>query len=228
MTERARRMMFTGLLCATCAGLVGCGAQIDESLLNAQADYSIDISLPYATVTPPPAQQQEEVQALVIDAEGGVTVNDSSSILGGSVDADSAVGNYKSLRQGNTGLAVQALQTRLQELGYYAQDVSGIFDAETEAAVRRSSRPTARCRPAWPPRNCRRACSLRTRSSTPATPTTRPWSRNTAYCSAAMWAVRCTRCSSACAVWAIRWASSPASLTTRRPTPSCSSTRPTA
>lgn len=137
MTERARRMMFTGLLCATCAGLVGCGAQIDESLLNAQADYSIDISLPYATVTPPPAQQQEEVQALVIDAEGGVTVNDSSSILGGSVDADSAVGNYKSLRQGNTGLAVQALQTRLQELGYYAQDVSGIFDAETEAAVRR-------------------------------------------------------------------------------------------
>lgn len=125
------------LLAAPCIALCGCDAQIDESLLNTHADYSVKISLPYATVTPPPAHK-EEAQALVIDAEGGVTVNDSSSILQDSASGESASqSNYKSLRQGNTGLAVQALQTRLQELGYFTQGVSGIFDEETEGAVRR-------------------------------------------------------------------------------------------
>lgn len=137
MSKRAQRLLMICLLAAPCIALCGCDAQIDESLLNTQADYSVKISLPYATVTPPPAHK-EEAQALVIDAEGSVTVNDSSSILQDSKAGDSAASsNYKSLRQGNTGLAVQALQTRLQELGYFTQGVSGIFDEETEGAVRR-------------------------------------------------------------------------------------------
>lgn len=136
MFERAKRLLIICLSAALCVALCGCDAQIDESLLNTQADYSVKISLPYATVTPPPAHK-EEAQALVIDAEGSVTVNDSTSILQDGSDQGDSQSNYKSLRQGNTGLAVQALQTRLQELGYFTQGVSGIFDEETEGAVRR-------------------------------------------------------------------------------------------
>lgn len=137
MSNRATRLLTVCLLAAPCIALCGCDAHLDESLLNTQANYSINISLPYATVTPPPAHK-EEAQALVIDAEGSVTVNDSASILRDNEAGNSAdLSNYKSLRQGNTGLAVQALQTRLQELGYFTQGVSGIFDEETEGAVRR-------------------------------------------------------------------------------------------
>ena len=133
----SKRTVWLLVPCLLCATLSGCGVRIDEEVLNAQANYSIDISLPYATVAPA-ADVQEQAEALVIDSEGGVTVNDSASILQG--EAPSAAGDdtrYNSLRQGNTGLAVQALQTRLQELGYYDAAVSGVFDANTEAAVRR-------------------------------------------------------------------------------------------
>lgn len=137
MRNKAIKIGLTCMCGTFCVLLCGCTAQLDDSPLAAQADFSVNIALPYATVSPPPAQQ-EETQALVIDSEGSVTVNDSSSILqDDNATASEAQSNYKSLRQGNTGLAVQALQTRLKELGYYTQDVSGIFDAETEAAVRR-------------------------------------------------------------------------------------------
>ena len=137
MSKCVTRVLLLGLTGAMCAALSGCDMQLDEQILNTPADYSIHISLPYATVTPPPAQK-EEAQALVIDSEGSVIVNDSDSILQGEVsEAESNASNYKSLRQGNTGLAVQALQTRLKELGYFNEDVSGVFDADTEAAVRR-------------------------------------------------------------------------------------------
>ena len=137
MNHRFTALVLAGGLLALCIALGGCDAQIDESILTAQANYDIDISLPYATVTPPPAFQ-EDAEALVIDSEGGVTVNDAAALLESQTSAETGQdSNYKSLRLGNTGLAVQALQTRLHELGYYAAGVSGIFDAETEQAVRR-------------------------------------------------------------------------------------------
>ena len=137
MNHRFTALVLAGGLLALCIALGGCDAQIDESILTAQANYDIDISLPYATVTPPPAFQ-EDAEALVIDSEGGVTVNDAAALLESQTAAETGQdSNYKSLRLGNTGLAVQALQTRLHELGYYAAGVSGIFDAETEQAVRR-------------------------------------------------------------------------------------------
>lgn len=132
-------MYFIGIcgVSAACIALCGCDVQLDENMLNTQADYSIDISLPYATATPLP-EIQESKEALVIDEQGGVYVNDSSLILEDSTDyTDDPNSNYKSLRLGNTGLAVQALQTRLKALGYFTQEVSGIFDTNTEAAVRR-------------------------------------------------------------------------------------------
>ena len=135
-----KRVMYFISICAVfaaCIALCGCDVQLDENILGNEADYSIDIQLPYATATPLP-EKQESVEALVIDDEGGVFVNDTSLILEDSADySDDPNSNYKSLRLGNTGLAVQALQTRLQELGYFTQGVSGIFDANTEAAVRR-------------------------------------------------------------------------------------------
>jgi len=133
-SNSVRRILPLLLLCFL---LGGCSGNIDESILTKPADYSINISLPYATVTPPPSSGTE-VAALVIDAEGGVTVNDSASILQNNVSAiDEEESNYKSLSLGNTGLAVQALQTRLSDLGYFTQGVSGIYDTATEAAVRR-------------------------------------------------------------------------------------------
>lgn len=134
-----RIMYFIGIcaVCAACFALCGCDVQIDESILNAEADYTIDIYLPYVTATPLP-EIQESQEALVIDSNGSVYVNDSSLILDDSADyTDDSNGNYKTLRLGNTGLAVQALQTRLQELGYFTQEVSGVFDSNTESAVRR-------------------------------------------------------------------------------------------
>ena len=136
MFKSIHRILLFCLSAGLCVALCGCDAQIDESILSQEADYSVNISLPYATVTPPPAVK-EEAAALVIDSEGSVTVNNSTTILEDDVSESNASSNYKSLRQGNTGLAVQALQTRLQELGYFNEGVSGIFDAETEAAVRR-------------------------------------------------------------------------------------------
>ena len=133
----SKRTVWVLIICLLSASLGGCSVHIDEDVFTAQADYSIEIALPYATVTPAP-MEQEETQALVIDSEGGVTVNDSVSILQGEAPSNSNQDtNYNSLRQGNTGLAVQALQLRLQELGYYDAGVSGVFDANTDAAVRR-------------------------------------------------------------------------------------------
>ena len=136
MSKRANKGLCLCLLGALCAALTGCSGQIDENMLTTQADYSINISLPYPTVTPPPAHR-EQAAALVIDSSGSVIVNDSATVLDNQTSQESSDSNYKSLRQGNTGLAVQALQTRLQELGYYTAEVSGLFDTETEAAVRR-------------------------------------------------------------------------------------------
>lgn len=138
MKHRLRNALAFFLLLATAMSLAGCEMQVDDSIFDNDANYSVDIALPYATVTPPPAAK-EEAQALMIDAAGSVTVNDSAVILqnDASESAASENSNYKSLRQGNTGLAVQALQQRLAELGYFSEGVSGIFDSETEAAVRR-------------------------------------------------------------------------------------------
>ena len=80
MNHRFTALVLAGGLLTLCIALSGCDAQIDESILTAQANYNIDIALPYATVTPPPAFQ-EDAEALVIDSDGGVTVNDAAALL---------------------------------------------------------------------------------------------------------------------------------------------------
>ena len=117
--------------------LSGCG-QIDESILDTQANLSINISVPYPTATPLP-DHLNVPDAIVIDSDGNVTLNDESYISGDfqSVSEQEDATEYKSLSLGNTGIGVQALQTRLKELGYFDGDVSGLFDMQTENAVKR-------------------------------------------------------------------------------------------
>lgn len=130
-----------GMLTLLAAGatllLSGCGT-IDEDLLNTQANTSVEINMPYATATPLP-ENMTAPEAIVIDADGNVTLNDSSVIEGDfqSLREQEQQTAYRSLSLGNTGIAVQALQLRLKELGYFTGDVSGLFDSQTEAAVKR-------------------------------------------------------------------------------------------
>ena len=135
---RNRRIALLAGLTALCMfALTACGV-VDESLLDTEANYSVDINVPYATATPLP-EYLNVPDAIVIDSDGNVTLNDPSIIEG---DFQSARNQeeqteYRSLSLGSTGIAVQALQARLQELGYYSGEATGIFDADTEAAVKR-------------------------------------------------------------------------------------------
>lgn len=117
--------------------LSGCG-QIDDSVLNTQANFSVNISVPYATATPLP-DHLDVPNAIVIDSKGNVTLNDAALIEGNFQSAKDAEDEteYTSLSIGNNGIAVQALQARLQELGYFEGEVTGLFDMETESAVKR-------------------------------------------------------------------------------------------
>lgn len=131
-----KRAMLAGLLAAVLT-LSACGT-IDESYLVTEANYSVDISVPYATTTPLP-EYLNVPDAIVIDQDGNVTLNDASVIEGDFTSArdEEQQSEYRSLALGATGIAVQALQSRLQELGYYTGEISGVYDIPTETAVKR-------------------------------------------------------------------------------------------
>lgn len=122
---------------ALCALLSGCGV-VDENILDTQINTAVDIQVPYPTATPLP-DYLNVPNAIVIDSDGNVTLNDRSVIEGNFQSArdQEEQTEYRSLSLGSTGIAVQALQSRLKELGYFTGDVSGVFDAQTESAVRR-------------------------------------------------------------------------------------------
>ena len=133
-----RKIAALALLAAgSCLLLSGCGT-IDEDYLNTEVNTSVEINMPYATATPLP-QNMAAPEAIVIDADGNVTLNDASVIEGDFQSArdQEEQTEYRSLSLGSTGIAVQALQLRLRDLGYFDGDVSGLFDAQTEAAVKR-------------------------------------------------------------------------------------------
>ncbi len=133
---RKGKLGLLALMLAAGMGLLsGCG-QVDETVLNSEADTTVNIAVPYATATPLP-EYLDVPDPVVIDSNGNVTVNDSTLLTSHhslTRESDSA---YRTLSLGDTGLAVQSLQTRLSELGYYTAGVSGIFDAATETAVKR-------------------------------------------------------------------------------------------
>lgn len=113
----------------------GCG-QVDENILETAADFSVNINVPYSTTTPLPDYLNVPNQ-VVIDSNGGVTVNDSSLLNNSYTSAKEDESKYDTLTLGNTGEAVQLLQQRMQELGYYTAGISGVYDDATQAAVKR-------------------------------------------------------------------------------------------
>lgn len=128
------------LTAGVCLLTTGC-TMVDESVLNTQANYTVDINVPYATATPLP-EHLNVPDAIVIDQEGKVSVNDAAAIEGNFQNQSSAAqqAEYQSLTLGSTGTEVQALQARLQALGYFEGEVSGVYDASTEEAVKRFER----------------------------------------------------------------------------------------
>lgn len=128
--------IFAAMLATGVCLLSGCG-QVDESILDNNADFSVNISVPFSTVAPATVEEEQQEQ-VVIDGNGKVTVND-TSLLNSSFTRpkETDESEYTPLSLGDTGFAVQTLQQRLKDLGYFTQGVSGIFDAETEAAVKR-------------------------------------------------------------------------------------------
>ena len=111
---------------------------MDENILDTQINTAVDIQVPYPTATPLP-DYLNVPNAIVIDSDGNVTLNDRSVIEGNFQSArdQEEQTEYRSLSLGSTGIAVQALQSRLKELGYFTGDVSGVFDNATEVAVKR-------------------------------------------------------------------------------------------
>lgn len=133
------RKLKTGLLAVTLTVgaclLCGCG-QVDDTLLDSTADFSVNINVPYSTSTPLPEYLNVPDQ-VVIDADGAVTVNDANLLRGNKNGSKDAESSYETLSIGDTNESVRALQQRLQNLGYYTNGVSGVYDEATETAVRR-------------------------------------------------------------------------------------------
>ena len=133
------RKLKAGLLAAAPAVLAvlltGCG-QVDDSLLASPADYSVNINLPYSTSTPLP-EYLDVPEQVVIDANGNVTLNDASLLNSTYTRTQEDESIYSTLNLGDTNSDVMSLQQRLQDLGYLSNGVSGVFDAETQAAVKR-------------------------------------------------------------------------------------------
>jgi len=129
----------SGLTIVTLTGaaclLAGCG-RVDETILSGNADFSVDINIPYATTTPLPDYLNVPEQ-VVIDQNGGVTVNDNSLFSRNVSQSQLDTSGYTSLSLGDSNPSVSAMQERLRALGYYTGDASGVFDIATEAAVKR-------------------------------------------------------------------------------------------
>ena len=75
-----KRAMLAGMTATAVFALSACGT-IDEKYLETEANYSVDISVPYATPTPLP-EYLNVPDAIVIDQDGNVTLNDASVIEG--------------------------------------------------------------------------------------------------------------------------------------------------
>ena len=129
--------MLGALTAGAVFALPGCGT-VDESFLDTEANYTVDISVPYATATPLP-EYLNVPDPIVIDSDGNVTLNDASIIEGDFQSArdEEQQTEYRSLTLGANGIAVQALQSRLKELGYFDGEITGLYDVDTEAAVKR-------------------------------------------------------------------------------------------
>ena len=139
MRNRAALFFLAASLMLLAVVLGGCSSQEDSAQF--QPDLSVDIFVPYATATPEPEKEEEVVSnnsPFSINSEGDVTILDPNWVSSGftSVDGENNESQYTQLKLGDSGQEVQNLQARLKELGYYQAEVSGVFDTQTESAVK--------------------------------------------------------------------------------------------
>lgn len=132
-----KRFALAAALMIFAAIMTGCA--VDEAAApQATVATGVDIVVPYATTTVSP-DATPQPDALYISAEGEVVLNDDTLLsddLGSSDAAITQTSQYSQLRLGDASPAVSAMQERLAQLGYYTGGISGIFDEETEAAVK--------------------------------------------------------------------------------------------
>ena len=128
-----RKAALAAALVIFAALMTGCA--LDEGTETNSGKTGVDIVVPYATTTPLP-ETTEAPEALYIDSDGNVVLNDESVLGDISEDDRSVASEYSQLRLGSTGEAVSKMQQRLTELGYFTAGVSGVFDEETEDAVK--------------------------------------------------------------------------------------------
>lgn len=128
----AASLMLSALIAAGCSGD---GPAMVAA--TASAALGVDIIMPYATSTVTPTNTKIS-EALYIGSDGEVVLND-NSVLDASAKYTGDYGDgaiYSQLKRGDTSASVSDMQTRLAELGYYKGGISGIFDEETEDAVK--------------------------------------------------------------------------------------------
>ena len=134
----SRKYASLAALGVSLALLTGCVGQDPGTVTADQTSgEGVDIVVPYATTTISP-ESTPSSEVVFIDADGMVWLND-ESVLNSRV-GESAAGTrnavFSQLRLGSTGTAVTAMQERLSELGYFTGGISGVFDEETEDAVK--------------------------------------------------------------------------------------------
>ena len=102
---RKGKLGLLALMLAAGMGLLsGCG-QVDETVLNSEADTTVNIAVPYATATPLP-EYLDVPDPVVIDSNGNVTVNDSTLLTSHhslTRESDSAYRGYSERLQADAG-----------------------------------------------------------------------------------------------------------------------------
>lgn len=133
----SKKTALTAFLALTALLASGCSGVNDAEVESTPAAVGVDIIMPYATSTVSP-DATVVPQALYIGSDGDVVLND-DSVLDSSATYTGDYGDgaiYSQLKRGDTSTAVSDMQTRLAELGYYKGGISGIFDEETEDALK--------------------------------------------------------------------------------------------
>jgi len=131
----SKRLALAAALLIIAAIFTGCSLEGGVEPAATEA-LGVDIIVPYATTTVCPDATPEPV-ALYISGDGEVVLND-DTLLANNTGSDGGrpSSQYTQLRLGDTGEPVAAMQQRLAELGYYSGGISGVFDENTEAAVK--------------------------------------------------------------------------------------------
>ncbi|WP_165763811.1 peptidoglycan-binding domain-containing protein [Halalkalibacter urbisdiaboli] len=116
------------------------GQEVSElqKLLKQAGYYKHEVNGQYGRVTTEAVKSFQRNQKLAVDGIAGPkTITALQNITAMTIEPVSNVSEPKPvLRSGSSGQAVQVLQERLQQLGYYKEKITGQFDTKTKEAVK--------------------------------------------------------------------------------------------